>query len=134
MIGRPFVFWAPGPFKHFILHCLLHVLPAAVADTTRLVRGKRAKMLPATRKLNKAISSLAFFTTNQWFFACDNIDQLIEEMEPVDRQLFNFDVRTIDWEMYFIIYSQGIKRFLLKEGPPRTIEDEGVAPALRSRL
>jgi hypothetical protein len=134
MVGRPFVFWAAGPLKHFILHCLLHVLPAAIIDTTRLVRGKRAKMVSATRKLNKAISSLAFFTTNQWLFACDNIDQLIEELDPIDRQLFNFDVRTIDWETYFITYSQGIKRFLLKEGPPRTVEDEGVAPALRSRL
>jgi hypothetical protein len=134
MVGRPFVFWAAGPLKHFILHCFLHVVPAALMDSTRLVRGKRAKMLTATRKLNKVISSLAFFTCNQWFFSCDNIDQLIEEMDPPDRQLFNFDVRSIDWETYFITYSQGIKRFLLKEGPPRTVEDEGVAPALRSRL
>jgi hypothetical protein len=37
------------------------------------------------------------------------------ELNEVDAELYNMDIPSIEWEHYFIIYSAGIKRFLLKE-------------------
>jgi fatty acyl-CoA reductase len=134
MMGPAYCFFVANPVLHRALHYAGHVLPAGLADAGRMLTGKKAKYVSATIKLDKAISSLAFFTTNQWFFACDNVDALLDQLSPLDRQLFDCDVRNLSWEHYFVTYSDGLKKFLLKEDPEELRTVDEITPALRSRL
>lgn len=51
----------------------------------------------------------------EWKFVSNNPIQLLDEMSPEDRRLFNFDVRDINWESYVTNYILGCRRFLLKD-------------------
>jgi fatty acyl-CoA reductase len=48
-------------------------------------------------------------------------------MSPDDREVYNFDIRQMNWDLYLFDYLIGIKRFILKE-------DLANLPAARARL
>lgn len=70
---------------------------------------------------------LTFFAKRQWDFPCDNLLALIDKMDPRDREMFNFDIRSIDWRDYNHKFYLGIRKYLLKE-------DESSIPAARKRM
>jgi fatty acyl-CoA reductase len=129
-LGMPWCHFFTNPVTHYVAHFFAHLVPAAIADAGRIVSGKKARMLKATYRLHKIISSLAFFTSHQWFFSTDNVDAMIDEMNEDDLSLFKVDIAKLNWEIYFITYSEGIKRFLLKE----TDSTDDVSPGLRMRM
>jgi fatty acyl-CoA reductase len=129
-LGMPWAQFFHNPVLHYIAHFFAHLVPAAIADAGRIASGKKARMIKATYRLHKVISSLAFFTSHQWFFSTDNVDAMIDEMTPEDLDLFKVDIAKLNWEIYFIIYSEGIKRFLLKEAD----STDDVSPGLRMRM
>ena len=51
-----------------------------------------------------------FFLT---FLFLDN--RLLSRMNDVDSKIYNSDVRTYDWDLYFLIMFHGMRRYLLKE-------------------
>ena len=78
-------------------------------------------------KADRAISALDFFTTHQWNFVSRNADILMDKLSPEDRNIFNFDVRSIDWKQYLDNYVSGTRQFILKEDPSSL-------PVARTRL
>lgn len=42
---------------------------------------------------------------------------LMNSLNEFDKREFNFDIRSIDWSVYFEIYVLGVRQFLLKEKP-----------------
>ena len=52
---------------------------------------------------------------------------LTEAMSEVDRQVFQCDVRLIDWPNYLHAYALGIRQFILKEDIFETDQPELVA-------
>lgn len=47
--------------------------------------------------------------------------KLIESMAPADKIKFNIDIRTLEWEEYFVSLTMGVRRFLNHE-PNKTLE------------
>ena len=68
-------------------------------------------------KADRAISALDFFTTRQWKFVNRNADMLQEKLSELDRRIFIFDVRTIDWDQYLESYVLGTRQYILKDDP-----------------
>lgn len=66
-------------------------------------------------RLSKAVTTLEFFTSNEWHFHNDNIFMLLGKMTEEDRRTFCFDPRSIDWKKYMLNYCLGVKQFVLKE-------------------
>lgn len=130
-VGRPSTRFIPNAVGHAVANAALHFGPAAILDAQRVITGKKARMLKATYILHKAIKSIGFFPNNQWFYANDNVDLLIDEMNEEDKKLFRIDVRELNWELYLIIYSEGLRKYLLKEGP---MSDDDIGPRLRLRI
>lgn len=58
---------------------------------------------------------------------------MIEEMNEEDRRLFKVDVSKVNWEIYFVTYSEGLKKFLLKEELEPWAQDDIIA-LLRNRM
>jgi hypothetical protein len=105
-------------------------------DAQRVATGKKARMLKATYILHKAVKTIGFFPNNQWFYANDNVDLLLDEMSEEDKRVFRIDVRELNWELYLIVYSEGLRKYLLKEGPMSDDDiGTGIGPGpMKSRL
>jgi len=112
---------------HQIEAFMYHTVPAFVLDMLARLRGNRPKMLRLYDKADRAISALDFFTTHQWNFVSRNADILMDKLSPEDRNIFNFDVRSIDWKQYLDNYVSGTRQFILKEDPSSL-------PVARTRL
>jgi len=74
-------------------------------------------MMRVQQKLSRAVACLEFFTTHEWRFSNTNVVRLAGQLSAVDRQLFNFDIRTLQWPKYMEMYVLGTRRFILKEDP-----------------
>ena len=58
-----------------------------------------------------------FFISRRWRFSTDNLAQLLnsDSLTDDDLQIFNFDVRRIEWNDYVKNYVLGIRRYVFKE-------------------
>lgn len=93
-----------------------HYLPAYILDfVTRIGRGKPI-LVKIFRKFDQAASVLETFTMGQWTFANDNRLTLINDlMGKKDKELFDCDLKSLDWQEFCKGYVLGSRRFLLKE-------------------
>jgi len=112
----PFAFFVNNFWLFLFAHSIFHTAPAAAMDLLRVLQGRRAKLISSSNKLYTVISQLAPFTSHQWQFLADNVDtKLLASMSEKDKQIFEVEVRNIDWEIYIITIAKGLVRFLLKE-------------------
>jgi len=102
------------PLFH-ILNYTVHYIPAAFADGLRMLQGKKPFMFRSARKLDRAMSALGHFTMNEWFFSSQTSNGMHADMSDTDKKTYNMDIRDMDWDIYFITFLHGIRRFLLKE-------------------
>lgn len=73
------------------------------------------------------VEALHYFTTHGWTFQSKNLPKLWNTLSPEDQQLFNFDIRQLNWDSYLFDYVMGIKRYILKD-------DLGKLQAARANL
>lgn len=72
-------------------------------------------MVDAYKKINKFDSVISYFLNKEWIFKNDNTQALWRKMSPTDRDLFNFNISTLDWDAYYFTYVRGIRVYLLKD-------------------
>lgn len=101
----------------------LHYLPARFVDLGLQLCGHKPRFVHRYQKICKAISTLEYFQNHEWLFRSDNALRLVQELSPTDAELFDFDVRRIEWRSYFEGYVLGIRRYLLKGEESRLPED-----------
>lgn len=61
------------------------------------------------------MNCLEFYAIHEWLFISRNPGKLLNKMTVKDRDTFNFDVKTIDWNSYLETYVTGVRQFLHKE-------------------
>lgn len=66
-------------------------------------------------KMQKAVKCLEYFTTHEWIFHNENIVNLYSKLNNEDKNLFNFNIKTVKWENYIEQYILGTKQYILKE-------------------
>jgi fatty acyl-CoA reductase len=72
-------------------------------------------MVRRYEKLHRAVNSFEYFMTRSWNFSINNVMMLNDQLEGVDKVLFNFDIRQLDWPNYWEDYVLGIRKHILKE-------------------
>lgn len=72
-------------------------------------------MLKVYKKIHKFSEVLAYFGTRKWHFSNENVQNLFENLSKEDRDLFNFDMRKLNWEEYYKTYGLGVRQYLLHE-------------------
>ena len=55
------------------------------------------------------------FINNSWIFETEQQNRLINHMTPEELRLFNFDLRTLDWNKAINGFSYGLRRFYIRE-------------------
>lgn len=78
-------------------------------------------------KVNAAMESLTYFTTNEWTCDTNNVVSLLTTLSPADSEKFNFDLRNIPWDDYIFGYGVGIRQYIMKD-------ELATVPAARNRV
>ncbi|KAK9504080.1 hypothetical protein O3M35_010503 [Rhynocoris fuscipes] len=105
----------PNPFLFTFYSFLLHYLPALLIDLTFLILGKKQRALKAVDKVSKFMKVLSYFSMKSWKFSNNNLRALWIGLNSTDKELFQFDMKTIDWSEYFKKAIPGIRLYIFKE-------------------
>uniref|UniRef100_A0A2K5YI13 Fatty acyl-CoA reductase n=1 Tax=Mandrillus leucophaeus TaxID=9568 RepID=A0A2K5YI13_MANLE len=72
-------------------------------------------MMKTITRLHKAMVFLEYFTSNSWVWNTDNVNMLMNQLNPEDKKTFNIDVRQLHWAEYIENYCLGTKKYVLNE-------------------
>lgn len=72
-------------------------------------------MMKTITRLHKAMVFLEYFTSNSWVWNTDNVNMLMNQLNPEDKKTFNIDVRQLHWAEYIENYCMGTKKYVLNE-------------------
>lgn len=95
----------------------LHFLPAYILDALTRLAGGRPILVRLHTNVWNSLNLLDRFIFSEWLFHNPRTMQLIESLSAHDVKEYNFDVRTLEWEDYFVVLTLGVRRYLSKEDP-----------------
>ena len=72
------------------------------------------RMMKAYWRMFKISRVIGEYTALEIDFVTENTEKLYQQLNQADRQLFNFDIRSIQWEPYLYDYVAGIRKYLLQ--------------------
>ncbi|OXU23345.1 hypothetical protein TSAR_015221, partial [Trichomalopsis sarcophagae] len=105
--------------KHKIVHSIyvffLHLIPAFIIDTLTICIGRKPKLLKMYEKIHKFSSVLSYFSTREWNFTNNNVQDMWHRLDPRDKQMFYFSMQNFDWQAYFSNYIKGVRVYLFKD-------------------
>lgn len=90
------------------------------------------RLVKGYQKINKFAGVLAYFCLRQWDFKNDNIQALWNRLKRQDKELFEFSMKNLDWDMYFYTYTRGGRVYLLKD--PLDTVDKGANKVMKLRI
>lgn len=111
----PFIMFTPRVFLYNLITFTLQIIPAYLIDLWFTLTGKKATQMKLQNKLKKVVEAVKFFLLNEWKFSDNNIRNLYNTMTPEDKETFNFDVKTINWETCIRDYVLGARKYLITE-------------------
>ncbi|XP_014245937.1 fatty acyl-CoA reductase wat-like [Cimex lectularius] len=98
----------------------LHFLPAIIIDLMLLLVNKKPQAVKIYQKISTFGKAISYFSLRTWKFHDNNIQALWSGMNKKDKELFDFDMRSLDWDAYIKIFAFGLRVYLLKD-PIETI-------------
>lgn len=98
-----------------------HFAPAYVLDAVTKVAGGRPILVRLHKNVWSSLKLLEKFIFTEWKFHNSNTKELIKSQSLTDKKLYNIDLTTLEWEVYFINLVTGVRRYLSKEDP-KTLE------------
>nr|XP_033335427.1 fatty acyl-CoA reductase wat-like isoform X1 [Megalopta genalis] len=123
-------FFITNEFMYCVCTFLLHTIPAFIVDTIARLIGRKPILMDSYKKINKYLTAVHHFSTNQWKFRNENVRKMWGKLNSVDRKMFNFNVENIIWNDYFYHHIRGIRQYVVKD-PLETLD---VAIAKYNRL
>lgn len=72
-------------------------------------------MVDGYRKIHKFGEVISYFSMREWNFKNDNIQRLWQMLKPADKEIFQFDIGSLDWDAYSYTYLRGARVYLLKD-------------------
>ncbi|KOB71176.1 putative fatty acyl-CoA reductase [Operophtera brumata] len=112
---------------YWFLSWLVHYIPAYTVDAViKLFRLRMPKELKSVvqvyEKLDKMGKFFEFFLTNEWKFDGNNLFSLWHQMSARDRQIYNFEMKSIDWDWNTMMWCLGVRKYIAKDGLKNTNE------------
>ncbi|KAI4498794.1 hypothetical protein M0802_005969 [Mischocyttarus mexicanus] len=105
---------------HLFYVYFVHLLPALIVDTVAFCIGKQPRLLKIYNKIHKFMDILSHFSTVEWNFTNDKLNELTKKLSIEDREMFFCDMKELVWDTYFQTYLLGIRIYILKD-PIETI-------------
>ncbi|XP_049824814.1 putative fatty acyl-CoA reductase CG5065 isoform X2 [Aethina tumida] len=116
---QPYFQFRRNEFIHSFYALFYHKLPAILFDMYMFLKYRKTGMLRTGRKFWKAMDNIKYFTTKEWNFQTDNMEELVRCVKNnKDCNKFDIDMRSSNgfyWEKYVQNYVMGIRLYLLKD-------------------
>lgn len=100
---------------------LVHFLPAYILDGITRLFGGRPILVKLHTNVWTSLKLLEKFIFTEWLFNTPKTRALIASLSEADKEKYNIDISTLEWEDYFVDLAQGVRRYLHKEDP-KTLE------------
>lgn len=94
-----------------------HFIPAIFLDLVTRVAGGRPILWRLHSNVWKSLRTLEKFIFTEFKFHNNNTKALIKTQSLADKKVYNIDLATLEWEVYFVNLIQGVRRYLSKEHP-----------------
>ncbi|KAH8318828.1 hypothetical protein KR074_007319 [Drosophila pseudoananassae] len=117
MMWVPFLHCTTTPWLFRLVSYFYHLLPGYTIDLFLWMRGRKPRMIRLYEKIHKTIEILAPFVDTSWRFGTENTQRLWQSMSAEDQNLYDFDMRSLNWDDYFLQALAGIRIYLGKEEP-----------------
>uniref|UniRef100_A0A8D8M6F2 Fatty acyl-CoA reductase n=2 Tax=Cacopsylla melanoneura TaxID=428564 RepID=A0A8D8M6F2_9HEMI len=92
---------------HTFLAFMLHYLPGYLFDMMFWATGQPMRLIPIYRRLDRASDALEPFSTQNWTFDNQNVQDTWTRLSSEERDKFPFNIRDLDWDSYMIDYIRG---------------------------
>ncbi|KAM7298606.1 putative fatty acyl-CoA reductase CG5065 [Ixodes scapularis] len=122
---RPGIDLTMSPFYQAVAVFLFNYLPALLFDLVQPRKKQNMRMVDILKKYQYFFFTTRFFTTRSWKFNSEKFIELHAHNSPLDRKIFNIDIRCINWEIYWEDYVKGVRRYLDKQ-QTTTISDSPI--------
>ncbi|XP_031330714.1 putative fatty acyl-CoA reductase CG5065 [Photinus pyralis] len=94
----------------------LAFLPALYLFNTKLqLVGKSTTSVQLHQAARMFMKTAAFCTGREWKFRDFNTQRLWDRLEEDDRRIFNFDIKSIDWDHFYEKLTYGLRRYTLQD-------------------
>ncbi|GMT01513.1 hypothetical protein PENTCL1PPCAC_23687 [Pristionchus entomophagus] len=100
-------------FEDVVFAFKQHVV-GPVLDAVGGFSGKKPQWANAFTKAREAFNILIPINSKLYVFKAPGMIELLEMMQPADREIFDFDVRKVDWTDFISDVLFGMKHFLAK--------------------
>lgn len=102
-------------FMHQVHVFLVNIVPAYIVDTIMRILGKKPIAVKLCNKMVKAVGALEYFMLRDWVFHNTQTQCLWDTLSPADKEIFHFDIDTLNWDEYIETYQKGCKQYIMKE-------------------
>nr|CAD7409974.1 unnamed protein product [Timema cristinae] len=85
-------------FIHMLYVYILQLVPAIVLDIVLYTLGKTPILWKTYRKIHRFTGIISYFSMKEFKFEDNNVDSMWEKMGSKDRQLFNFNIASLNWK------------------------------------
>ncbi|KAL7738540.1 hypothetical protein ACLKA6_006845 [Drosophila palustris] len=116
-IWFPFMVSMPIHWMFKVAAFFFHLVPGYLIDLVLRLKGQKPRMIRMYTKIHKTMDVLSPFSSRSWSFDTTNTDRLWQCLSSVDKQLFDFDMKTLNWDGYFLRACAGMRIYLAKEDP-----------------
>ncbi|XP_039752663.1 fatty acyl-CoA reductase wat-like [Pararge aegeria] len=105
----------PSKFLYNFYCLFLHWIPAYIVDAVLVLIGKKPMLRKAYKKIEKFSAVIGYFALREWKFHNNNTQNLHKELCDADKDIFNCDMGSVDWNEYCKAYIKGVRVHLLKD-------------------
>jgi fatty acyl-CoA reductase len=59
--------------------------------------------------------AVKYFCQREWMYHDTNLRSLLAKLTPEDRDIFNFDIKQVNWNEYLESCVKGLRQYILKD-------------------
>ncbi|EDV49377.2 uncharacterized protein Dere_GG17132 [Drosophila erecta] len=115
MIWYPFNHCTTCPYLYRIGVFFYHMIPGFFLDIILRLKGQKPMMIKNYHKVHEGMISLFPFSSKTFTMDMTNTDAMWQSMSSVDKEIFNFDMSTLNWKEFCTSLMDGIRLYLFKD-------------------
>nr|XP_014092579.2 putative fatty acyl-CoA reductase CG5065 [Bactrocera oleae] len=102
-------------YHHLFCVIFFHYLPAYLIDFLLLLFGRKRFMVHVQNKISTGLKLLQYYTTKDWDFRNEKFQCLSDNLNQLDREIFDTSTSQVNWEQYIRGYIIGMRKYILGE-------------------